>query len=114
MTNSRPLYPQIAEADLATQARQTALTVGQTIQTGTKGATESLNRFIDDGGSGSPRSGAKAVEPERRDFWDSFGAPETSTGAPMTTKKAGAIGTAAMRKGGTTGGRKDDDKWEDF
>ena len=101
---------QIAEADLATQARQTALSVGQSIQTGTKGAADSINKFIDEGGSGSGR-GTKAVEPERRDFWDSFGA------APETAKKAGAIGTAAMKKGGG-GGKEDgwgkDDKWDDF
>ncbi|KAL8792489.1 MAG: hypothetical protein Q9195_004945 [Heterodermia aff. obscurata] len=110
----KPTAQKIAEADLTTQARQTALSVGQSIQTGTKGAADSLNKFIDEGGSSGGGRGAKSVEPERRDFWDSFGAaaPETTT----TKKAGGAIGTAAMRKGGgkEDGGWGKDDKWEDF
>ncbi|KAG7009553.1 ADP-ribosylation factor GTpase-activating protein GCS1 [Physcia stellaris] len=113
----KPTAQKIAEADLASQARQTALSVSQSIQTG----AESLNRLIDE--SGQQRT--KPLEPERRDFWDSFGAPEpndpypaTTKATTTTTKKAGAIGTAAMRKGGGTGAKEEgwgkDDTWDDF
>lgn len=50
----------------------------------------------DTGSAGSSGQAARSrgpVEPERRDFWDSFG----DAGAE---KKSGAIGTAAMKKGG--------------
>lgn len=102
---------QLAEADLATQARLTAASVGQTIQTSTKGAAESLNRFIDDGGRGAAARGGTArtaAEPARKDFWDTFGSPDA------VPKKSGgsAIGTAAMRKGGGKDeGWGGDDKW---
>ena len=126
---------QLQEADLATQARITAASVGQTLQTGTRSAAENLNRFIDEGGRGAraPRadgrdgvigasSGAKreggGIEPERKDFWDSFGdpTPKTSSGG----SGGSAIGTAAMRKGGggaaaggsgSGSGGKDDGGW---
>lgn len=95
---------QIAEADLATTARLTAAQAAKTIQTGTKGAADRFNSFVEDTGSagGTAGGGRTRVEPERRDFWDSFGG-----GAAAEKKKAtttGAIGTAAMRKGGGAGG----------
>ena len=107
-------HKQLAEADLATQARMTAASVGQTIQTGTKGAAEQFNRFIDEGGKGggAVRGGNSklATEPERKDFWDTFGSPDASTAVPE--KKSSAIGTAAMRKGGAKEDSwGDDDKW---
>lgn len=93
----------------------TAAQVGQTIQTGTKGAAEQLNKFIDEGGRGGGGargvSSRTAAEPARKDFWDTFGSPDASSAMPE--KKNSAIGTAAMRKGG--GGKDDawgdDDKW---
>lgn len=87
---------QLAEADLATQARNTAAQAAKTIQTGTKGAAEKFNNFIENEGSDPSRgvSGAGSkVQPERQDFWDSFGEPASSKGGS-------SIGTAAMRKGG--------------
>lgn len=101
--------PQIAEADLATTARLTAAQAAKTIQTGTKGAADRFNSFVEDNGStGSTGGGGRArVEPERRDFWDSFG--DAAGGGASAEKKrtmttTGAIGTAAMRKGGAAGG----------
>lgn len=91
---------QIAEADLATTARLTAAQAAKTIQTGTKGAADRFNSFVEDAGAGPSGGAARSrgtVEPERRDFWDSFGDAEAE-------KKSGAIGTAAMRKGGGGGG----------
>lgn len=95
---------QIAEADLATTARLTAAQAAKTIQTGTKGAADRFNSFVEDTGTGGTggtgRARGTTVEPERRDFWDSFGDAAGGT----EKKKPGAIGTAAMRKGGAAGG----------
>ena len=105
---------QIAEADLATQARNTASQAAKGIQTGTKIAADRFNNFVEDsggaGGSGGGGGGSgsrAAVAPERKDFWDSFGEPE---------QKAGSIGTAAMRKGGGGGGggQTQDEKWDNW
>ena len=110
---------QIAEADLATQARLTAAQVAQKVQTGTKGAAEQFNKFVEDSGdAGRAKSASRSTkDPERKDFWDSFGAPaggELGTASKMNARlKPNAIGTAAMKTGvkEKTG---DDDKWEDF
>ncbi|KAL8949627.1 MAG: hypothetical protein Q9222_004272 [Ikaeria aurantiellina] len=134
---------QLAAADLPTQARLTAAQVAQNIQTGSKNAAESFNRFVEDSGSGTNSTTRKtaAVEPEHRDFWDTFGSPVdddekpvksnlSSMGAvrsssPATTQGKGrgspapgmgkgngsAIGTAAMRKGGK---EREEDRWDDF
>ena len=76
---------QLQEADIPSQARATALTIGSTVNTtlqaGTKGASEALNRFVD--GDGQPRpanvdpaskDANAGPEPERKDFWDAFAA----------------------------------------
>lgn len=112
---------QLAEADLATQARLKAAQVAQNIQSGTKNASESFNRFVE--GESNPTSTPSSrprdtVDPDKRDFWDSFAAAAEERSS--TTSKTSAIGTAAMRKGGygPTGGVKkenwDEDKWEKF
>lgn len=101
---------QIAEADLAATARLTAAQAAKTIQTGTKGAADRFNSFVEDtgtGGSGGASRPRGAVEPERRDFWDSFG-------DAAVEKKSGAIGTAAMRKGGGGGGGGREEGWGDW
>lgn len=156
------LHFQIAQSDLQTQARLTAAALAQNIQTGTKGAAEQFNKFIEGGndgsssatggtttttraGTGARRTGGgggnAAVEPDRRDFWDSFGEEKVGTlmgggggsagkGGPMTSKGgrgSSAIGTAAMKKGnnppaGATpgvassggGGAKEDGGWEEW
>lgn len=109
---------QLAEADLATQARLTATAVAQNVQKGTKGAAEQFNKFVEGSGEGGSSQRA-AAEPEKKDFWDSFGAPAVNrsqsplAGGGTTTKKSSTIGTAAMKKGG---GKEEwgDDGWDKF
>ncbi|KAL8731822.1 MAG: hypothetical protein Q9181_004169, partial [Wetmoreana brouardii] len=132
----QPNVQKLAEADLATQARLTAAQVAQNIQAGSKNAAEQFNRFVEDSGpapgagSSKPRA---AVEPEHKDFWDSFGSPAAEGNAAAkpaqrsgmsggispvrqgraspAPAKPNAIGTAAMRKGAK---EKEEDKWDDF
>ncbi|KAI9803047.1 MAG: Zn finger-containing GTPase- Activating Protein for ARF [Phylliscum demangeonii] len=74
----QPAAQKIADSDLSHQARLHAAQLGQNIQSGTRGATESLTRFVegaplprrigdDDGDVGGGGDGGK------RDFWDHFG-----------------------------------------
>ena len=111
------VFIQLAEADLATQARLTAAAVAQNVQKGTKGAAEQFNKFVEGSGDGS--SAQRAVEPEKKDFWDSFGSPTATnrSQSPLaggsTAKKSSTIGTAAMKGGG---GKEEwgDDGWDKF
>lgn len=125
---------QLAEADLAAQARNTAGTLGQTLQSGVASANTQFTRFVegDDSSSGARRN---APEPERKDFWESFGAApkgpakdkqdfwdefssagEARTNATIEKKKPSGIGTSAMKKGsGSMGGAaKKDDEWGEW
>lgn len=99
---------QIASSDLAAQARLAALQAGQGLQAGAKGAADSISKFVegqDDGAAGSAR---RKAEPERKDFWDSFGAPDNTE-----SSKPSSIGTSAMKGGGGGGvGRPKDDGWD--
>ncbi|OCK81079.1 ADP-ribosylation factor GTPase-activating protein 1 [Lepidopterella palustris CBS 459.81] len=132
----RPGVQKLAEADLAAQARLTAATLGQGIQQGTTAAATSITRFVEGGSEQSAvRSTAKSrTEPEKKDFWDSFGAPpqgpapdkrdfwdDFAGAAEVRTQqqnvqkargKPAGIGTAAMKKGG--GEVKKDDEWGDW
>ena len=90
---------QLAEADIAAQARQTAASVSQNVQRGTKNAADSFNRFVE-GNEGDARRGA-AVELEKKDFWDSFGVAPGSASA----KGNSSIGTSAMKGMGSGGAR---------
>ena len=112
----------LAEADLATQAKLTAAAVAQNVQKGTKGATESFNRFIE--GSDSERR--SVTEPEKKEFWDSFGGPPQSVpsksgarpvGMETGKSKANSIGTSVMKGGGGVSNEREewgDDNWERF
>lgn len=103
----QPTAKNIAASDLAAQARAAALQAGTGLQTSAKSATESFNRFVEGqegrastrSGGGGPGRGATS-EPERKDFWDSFG--ESATTAETAKSKASSIGTAAMKT--STGG----------
>lgn len=95
---------------------------------GTKTAAESLNRFVEGehpgGGPGGSSTGSR--DPEKRDFWDSFGAPPKgpaedkkdfwdsfAAAAESKTETNSSIGTSAMKK--TTGnGKKADGGWGDW
>lgn len=60
-----------------------------------------------DGAAGGQRN----VEPERKDFWDSFGAP-----AEETLKPTG-LGTSAIKKssgGNSAAPKSKDDGWDDW
>lgn len=99
------LENQLAEADLTNQARATAVNLASGVQKGTKGAADQFNKFVE--GSSADNSAKPTADPERKDFWDSFGAPATSTessGPPAgagAAKKNSSIGTSAMKKGGS-------------
>lgn len=121
----QPTAKNIAASDLAAQARAAALQAGTGLQSSAKSASESFNRFVEgqdvgsanrtrasDGGGGGGGGGAarvgRAAEPERKDFWDSFGEPAGTAEAPLTKvrSKPSSIGTVAMKKveGGGGGG----------
>ena len=125
---------QLAEADLAAQARQTAATLGQGIQQGTSAAATSLSRFVEgsaddhDPNQSSANRSRSTTAPEKKDFWDSFGQPPTGpapdkrdfwdefssagevraagagVGVGAARSKPAGIGTAAMKKGGAGAG----------
>jgi ADP-ribosylation factor GTPase-activating protein 1 len=109
----QPTAKNIAASDLAAQARAAALQAGTGIQSSAKSASESFNRFVDGQDQSSTRSstaagsaGAGRAEPERKDFWDTFGAPTATasgTGPEATNPKPSSIGTAAMKKGAGPG-----------
>ena len=94
-------HTQIAEADLAAQARNTASSAAKGLQSGTKMAADGFNNFVEGSGSGGASSSRPRQQPERKDFWDAFGEP--------AKKENSSIGTAAMRKGG--GGEGEWEKW---
>ena len=138
------IHEQLAEADLATQARLTAAQVAQNIQAGSKNAAEQFNRFIEDTGSNTHSShiatrSRKPAQPEHKDFWDSFGSPvgEEGGGAKGGTGARGGISGGSGRNSPVTRGRaspapagrpsavgtaamrkgpkeKEEDKWEEF
>lgn len=84
---------QLASTDFAAQARNAALAAGSGIQSGAKGAAESINKFIEgQDEKASAVAGSRKAEPERKDFWDTFGAPSEQS------KPSSSIGTSAMRK----------------
>lgn len=114
MTNSTSLainISQVASSDFAHQAKTYGVQMGQGIQTGAKGAAESFNRFVE-GQDERAASQADRVNPERKDFWDSFGAPTSS----VPESKPSSIGTSAMKKGtgNATKGKPEEGRGEDW
>ena len=68
------------------------MAAGQGIQSGAKGAAESFNKFIEgQDEKASSAAASRQAEPERKDFWDSFG-------MGSEPKSNSSIGTSAMRK----------------
>jgi len=122
----KPNLQKLSEADIAAQARMTAAQLGQTVQGGTKTLAESFNQFVEGDDRLAPRAG-KGPEPEKKDFWDSFGdAPKgpssdkkdfwddfSATAGEVTQAKTKptSIGTAAMKKPGGGAQKKDEDSW---
>lgn len=98
---------QIASTDFAAQARSGFAAAGQGISSGARGAAEGFNKFIegqDEGAARVANRGAK-VEPEKKDFWDSFGV--------SNEPKSGSLGTSAMKKTNSNTQPKKDDGWGD-
>lgn len=120
---------QLAEADLASQARNTAGLVGQGLQSSAVAAGTTFNRFVE--GSDAPAGRRRNAEPEQKDFWDSFGAPakgpaedkkdfwdEFASAGETRAQAAGAaktkpsgIGTSAMKKPAP---KKEEEGWGDW
>ncbi|EXJ92721.1 hypothetical protein A1O3_01273 [Capronia epimyces CBS 606.96] len=92
-TYIQPTAKNLASSDLAAQARNAALVAGSGIQSGAKGAAESFNKFIEGQDErASAVAASRKAEPERKDFWDSFGVPSEPP------KSSSSIGTSAMKK----------------
>ncbi|KAF2201718.1 ADP-ribosylation factor GTPase-activating protein 1 [Delitschia confertaspora ATCC 74209] len=128
----KPGIQKLSEADLAAQARNTAVTLGQNIQKGTTAAGSTLTRFIE-GDDHPSSSNSRNAEPEKKDFWDSFGAAPkgpakdkqdfwdefASAGETRNkpvvgmgvAKKPSGIGTSAVKKTTT---KKEDDGWSEW
>jgi len=107
----QPTAKNLASSDFAAQARNAALTAGKGLQTGAKGAAESFNKFVEgQDDKASAAAAARGGEPERKDFWDSFGAG--ASGA--SSKSNSSIGTSAMKKTPASSQTKSkDDGWGD-
>lgn len=118
---------QLAETDLAAQARLTAAqlaqTAGQAATVATHTASGAFNRFVEgEEGGRSTRGGpapdkadfwdsfgasAKGPEAEKKDFWDSFGGANEESNA--------SIGTRSMKAKVSGGGQvKKDDDWGEW
>lgn len=126
-TYIQPGLSNLAQADLAAQARATAAQLGTTVQQGTRGLNDQFQRFVDpDAAPGTTGISRGGREPAKKDFWDSFGeAPAgpsrdkkdfwddfAAVGEQVQQKKSGSssIGTSAMKP--NAGGKKDEeDGW---
>jgi ADP-ribosylation factor GTPase-activating protein 1 len=106
-------YLQLAESDLAAQARVAAGTVAGTVaktaQSGAKTASEGFHRFVE-----GPSAGGYSQVPfdeTKRAFWDDFS-------SVAETKKDSSIGTSAMGKGGSSSRPNQPaakkDEWDDW
>lgn len=87
--------------------------MAQNVQRSTMGAADTFNRFVEG-------TGAEQHEPERKDFWDSFGGASDGFAIPAagSASKPSAIGTAAMKKtsasdGGAASTAAGKDEWSD-
>lgn len=111
----QPTAKNLASTDFAAQAQKSLATVSSGVASGAKGATEQFHKFVEGqdnaAAASASRGGPQRKEPERKDFWDSFGVSDNPAPA-----KPSSIGTAAMKK--NTGDdaaakKKKDDGWGD-
>ena len=113
---------QLVESDFAATARQTASTVAANVSKGAQGAAttvgQGINRFVegDDhrgGGGGAAAAAGQHVDPEKKDFWDSFGAGDD--GSSFGAGHHASVKTGSSSKGaGAAGGQKEEwgkDDW---
>jgi ADP-ribosylation factor GTPase-activating protein 1 len=104
---------QIAESELAAQARVAALNAAKTAQAGAKTAQQGITRFVEGPNSGGYRE--VPIDESKRAFWDDF-----SNLADQRKQEDASIGTAAMGKGGSSStrpagqGNKSQDEWDDW
>lgn len=96
---------QIAETDLAAQARLTAAQVAKGAQTGARSAAENFNRFVEGNGEGGGARRQVPLDESKKDFWDSF--------AEVGAQRSGNIGTGSVKKAGAEPTKKDD-AWADW
>ena len=126
----QPTAKQLAESDLAAQARVVSGTVARSAQQSAKTAHESFNRFVEGppgsggaGGGSQYRQVRADMDDSRRAFWDDFGAaddrPLANAGSAAPPRKT-TVGTMAMGKANSGGageagaGSGKKDEWEDW
>jgi ADP-ribosylation factor GTPase-activating protein 1 len=93
--------------------------VASGVQKGTKGAAEQFNRFVEGAGDNRASASRTNLEPEKKDFWDSFGGAGSTAGerAPLagsTPKKSSTIGTSAVKGSSSDKQDWDNDNWDKF
>lgn len=107
----QPTAKNIASTDFAAQAQKGFATVSTGVASGARGATNQFNKFVE-GQDNAAVASARRAEPERKDFWDSFGASDETPAA-----KPSSIGTSTMKKpaagGDAAAKKKKDDGWGD-
>ncbi|KAF3902849.1 hypothetical protein AA313_de0207220 [Arthrobotrys entomopaga] len=104
----QPTAKMIAESEITHNVQRTALTAGSALASTARTGADSLNRMIDQ----QARGNYSAIQPERKDFWDSFGEDDDWDEKPAA--KNSAIGTSGIKKTGPSGGRKSDDWGEEW
>lgn len=133
----QPGIKTLSEADIAAQARATAMQAGTFAQQGAKGLGDQFNKFVDPEQQQPALSGSRQqAPPEKKDFWDSFGqdpagppkdkkdfwddfaaAGEVATQS-KTPAKPTSIGTSAMKTGGSGSGgagkKEEGDGWGEW
>ncbi|KAF3935011.1 hypothetical protein ABW20_dc0102354 [Dactylellina cionopaga] len=104
----QPTAKMIAESDITNNVQRTALQVGSGIASTAKSGADQFNRIIDQ----QTRGNYSAIQPEKKDFWDSFGDDDWDD---KPAAKNSAIGTSGIKKTGSVSGgpagRKSDDGW---
>lgn len=119
----QPTAKQIAESDLAAQARVVSGNVARSAQQGAKSAQEGFSRFVEGGAAGGGSGGQyRAVntnmDESKRAFWDDFSSIAETPAAAAPPRKT-TVGTMAMGKGSSSGGPAEagsgkKDEWEDW
>ncbi|CAK7224126.1 ADP-ribosylation factor GTPase-activating protein gcs1 [Sporothrix bragantina] len=120
----QPTAKQIAESDLAAQARVVSGNVARSAQMGARSAQEGFNRFVEGSGGAGGGSGGQyravntGMDESRRAFWDDSSSIADQPAASAPPRKT-TVGTMAMGKGSSGGssgpadsGKKDE--WEDW
>ncbi|RPA71974.1 ArfGap-domain-containing protein [Ascobolus immersus RN42] len=124
-----PTAAKLAESEVAAQALRQVEMLGQKVAEGGKVAATHVQRTLDANQTGSRgKYAAVGQEPERKDFWDSFGGDGddgwSSAGPAGKESKPSALGTSAMKGMGSTGSgaatpvrkekKKEEEGWEDW